>query len=156
MVGAGMITALAYDGIRIFRKIVPHKNLFLQIEDAFYWLVVIFGIFLLMLKQNAGEVRFFSVMGAFLGMGIYHISLSPAVNAVSDKLVAAIRYVVKLFLTILLTPFRLLYLLLRKPVQKTGHFFNQKRKKLLHLCKVCVKIKTRAFRRNLKILHRHK
>lgn len=153
---SGSAIGLLYDVIRIFRKMIPHKNLFIQVEDALYWICVIFCMFLIMLRENYGEIRFFSVCGAFLGMALYYLIVSPVVNAVSDKVVAVLKYVISLFFTILFTPFRLVYLIFRKPVRKARYFFRTKRKKWLHLCKVCVKIKMKAAGRNAKILLRKK
>lgn len=155
-VATGAVIGLLYDVIRIFRKVIPHKGIFIQVEDGLYWLCVIFFMFFVMLKKNYGEIRFFSVCGAFIGMILYYLLVSPLVNAVSDRVIAVLKYVVCLFFTIVLTPFRLLYLLFRKPVRKTEYFMKRKGKKLLHLCKLYVKINKKTANRNRKIMFRKK
>ena len=149
---AGAFIGSIYDILRIFRKMIPHTMLFIQLEDAFYWIGTAFFLFFMLLQQNHGEIRFFVIMGAFLGMLLYFLTLSPIINKISDKIVALIHKIVFTFFTIVLTPFRLIYILLRKPVKKTNTFFHKKMKKVLQFCKRYVKIK----KRNVKILFHKK
>lgn len=153
---AGAVIGLIYDILRIFRRIIPHKGIFVQAEDALYWLCVIFFMFYVLLIKNSGEIRFFTVYGAFLGMLIYFLIASPLVHAVSDRVIAVVKYIVCLFFTIVFTPFRLLYLPVRGPVRKTRYFIKRRGKKLLHLCRLYVKINKKAAARNRKILFRKK
>lgn len=153
---AGAVIGFIYDALRIFRRIVPHKGIFVQAEDALYWICVIFFMFYVLMVKNSGEIRFFTVYGAFLGMLLYFLIASPAVHAVSDRVIAVVRYIVCLFITILLTPFRLLYLPLRGPVKKTRYFIKSRAKKMLHLCKLYVKMNKKAIARNRRILFRKK
>ena len=153
---AGALIAASYDALRIFRKMIPHSMILIQLEDAFYWVGTAFFLFFMLLQQNHGEIRFFVIIGAFLGMLCYFLTLSPFINKISDKIVAVIHKIIVTFITILLTPFRLIYILLRKPVRKTNTFFHKKMKKVLQFCKGYVKIKKRNFRRNVKILFHKK
>ena len=154
MVAAGGAIGLLYDILRIFRKMIPHSGILMQLEDAVYWVVVIFVMFLLIMQKNNGEIRIFVLFGIFLGMGLYYLMVSPLVNGISDRVVRLIKYILTLFLTIILTPFRLVYILVRRPVGKIHYFFNSRRKKLLHCGKIYVKIKKQEAVRNGKILFR--
>lgn len=149
-IAIGALLGFTYDIFRIFRKIVPHSNFFLQIEDAIYWVMVILTMFMFMLHENYGEIRFFSIIGAFLGMVLYFLTLSRVVILVSSTVIDIIKRILLLFLTIVLTPFRLVWLLLRKPVIKTEKMIRKKSKSLLHSMKVCVKIKNRKLKQSLK------
>ncbi len=153
---AGALIAAVYDGLRIFRKMIPHNMLLIQLEDALYWLGMAFLLFFMLLQQNHGEIRFFVIIGAFLGMILYFLTLSPIINRISDKIVAIINKIIITFITILLTPFRLVFMLIRKPVKKTDTFIRKKMKKVLQFCKRYVKIKKRNIRRNVKILFHKK
>lgn len=155
MVIAGGCIGLLYDILRIFRKMIPHTGIIIQLEDGVYWIVVIFLMFLVLLQKNNGEIRVFVLFGAFLGMILYYLILSPLINGISDRIVWVIKYVVTLFLTIVLTPFRLLYLLFRRPVTKARYFLKAKQKKLLHCGKFYVKIKKQEVSRNARILFRN-
>lgn len=154
LLGGGM--GLAYDGLRIFRHTLPHSRLWIQIEDGIFWLLTIFLVFCAMLRANGGELRFFLLLGFFGGMGLYFLLLSRPVLAVSDRLLAAVCYLVRLFFRILFTPFLLLFLPFRKPLRSLGAICVQKRKKLLHLVKLYVKIIKNRLRRDCKILWQRK
>ena len=153
LLGGGM--GLFYDALRVFRHAVRHKRLWMQIEDGLFWLLTVFLVFCVLLRANNGEIRFFSLLGLFGGMGLYFLTLSRWVLAVSDRIIAAIRYLLGLFIRIVLTPFRLLYLPFRAPLRKLRGFCGEKRKKLLHLLQIYVKIMRGRFRRDRKFL-RHR
>lgn len=155
-VAIGAIIGFLYDVLRIFRKMIPHKSFFIQVEDGVYWICVVFFMFFIMMIKNDGEIRFFSVCGAFLGMGLYFLAISPIVNMVSDRVVAILKYLILLFFTILRTPFRIMWLIIGNPVRKTRYFIHSKTRKVLHLCRVYVKINRRNAIRNAKILFRKK
>ncbi len=150
----GAFIGFIYDCFRIFRKIIPHSHFFIQLEDGIFWIMVILTMFLFMLHENFGEIRFFSIIGAFLGMLLYFLTVSKLVILVSSTVIAFLKKALCLFLTILFTPFRLLYLLFRKPVEKTGRFFRSKTKKILHLSKVCVRIKGKRMKQAFHIMRK--
>ena len=131
--GGGM--GLLYDCLRVFRHSLHHKRFWIQAEDALFWLTAVFLVFGVLLRANSGEVRFFSLFGLFGGMGLYFLTLSHWVVAVSDS-------VIRLFL-----PFR-------KPLRKFGGFCESWQKKLLQSARVYVKMNKRRFRRDWKILRR--
>ena len=55
---AGALIAAVYDGLRIFRKMIPHNMLLIQLEDALYWLSMAFLLFLCFYSKIIGEIRF--------------------------------------------------------------------------------------------------
>ena len=63
---AGASIGAVYDTLRIFRKMIPHSMILIQLEDAFYWLGTAFFLFFMLLQQNYGEIRFFIILGVFL------------------------------------------------------------------------------------------
>lgn len=153
-VAVGAMLGLLYDMLRILRKAIPHKSFFVQIEDLLYWLTVIFVMFFFMLHKNYGEIRAFSVFGAFLGMAVYFLTVSRLILLVSEQIIRGLTYLVLLFFRIVLTPFRLVWLLVRKPVGKANRFFRTRIKKLLHFGKMYAKIRYTAVRRQLRILRK--
>ena len=93
--GGGM--GLLYDCLRVFRHSLHHKRFWVQAEDALFWLTAVFLVFGVLLRANSGEVRFFSLFGLFGGMGLYFLTLSHWVVAVSDSVIRLIKYLVRLF-----------------------------------------------------------
>ena len=152
LMGGGM--GLLYDALRVFRHALPHKPLWVQLEDGLFWLLAVFLVFGVMLHASGGEIRFFSILGLFGGMGLYFLTISPFVIAVSDTIIRLIKYLSSLFLRILLTPFRLLWMPFRRPVGKIVAVCGKRRKKLLQSCKVCVRMKIRHLRLDWRILHK--
>ena len=147
---------LAYDGLRVFRHALPHKSFWVQLEDGLFWLIAVFLVFGVMLRASSGEIRFFSVFGLFGGMGLYFLTLSPLVIAVSDRIIALVKYIAVLLFQIVTTPFRLVWLVFRRPVRKIHGFCEKQRKKLLQSLKVYVKMKLQHLRIDWKIFWRRK
>ena len=75
LLGGGM--GLFYDGLRVFRHALRHNAFWVQAEDGLFWLLAVFLVFCVMLHANAGEIRFFTILGLFGGMGLYFLTLSP-------------------------------------------------------------------------------
>lgn len=153
-IGMGGGMGLLYDGLRIFRHALPHKPFWIQLEDGLFWFLAVFLVFGVMLHASSGEIRFFSILGLLGGMGLYWLTLSRLVIAVSDRVIRLVNYLLHLLLQILLTPFRLLWIPIRRPAQKIVGFCDKYWKKLLQSCKVCVKIKWNHLRLDWHILRK--
>ena len=68
----GMVFAGIYDCIRILRRIVRHRKVWIMtIEDIVYWIYVGIRIFVITYEMNNGIVRGFSVAGFILGATLY-------------------------------------------------------------------------------------
>ncbi len=68
----GMKLVIIYDGIRVFRMIVPHHDFFVSLEDLFFWSYATIMIFEMQLGQSDGVLRGFSILGMLLGMLLYN------------------------------------------------------------------------------------
>ncbi len=81
---SGMIILVAYDILRIFRRIIRHHFTIVAVEDILFWIAAALFIFSVMYQQNNGIIRGFSVLGMCLGMLIYNIVFSRIlVDAIS-------------------------------------------------------------------------
>jgi spore cortex biosynthesis protein YabQ len=151
----GAVIGFVYDLFRVIRKIVPHANLMTSIEDMLYWIIVSLLMFYVMLNQNNGEIRIFTVMGAFLGMLLYFLTVSKLFMAVSLTIVAFIKKILLVLFEIVMTPFRLIYKMLEKPIflcRKKLKKFRNVLKKWLHKSKNYAKIKKRKLKKDLRII----
>lgn len=72
----GILLILAYDCLRIFRKIVRHGTFWISFEDLAYWVVTAFAIFAMLYQKNDGLIRGFSIGGVALGMLLYNQFIS--------------------------------------------------------------------------------
>ena len=66
----GVKLTFVYDGIRIFRILIKHKNIVASIEDIFFWMYSSIIIFEMQLEQSDGVLRGFCILGMLLGMQI--------------------------------------------------------------------------------------
>lgn len=80
----GIGVTFVYDCIRIFRRIVSHNVFWISVEDLLFWFVCAIQVFLLMHEESDGELRWFAVLGALVGMFLYKKTIStPYVKYVS-------------------------------------------------------------------------
>ena len=62
---------MCYDLLRVFRILVRHKNLWVGLEDFFYWIYAGVTAFLLLYRENDGRLRAYVIVGIFAGMVLY-------------------------------------------------------------------------------------
>lgn len=74
-VAAGFAMALLYDLLRLFRRVVRHKRILVDIEDILFWTTCFFASFALLYYQNNGVIRFAAVLGAGGGMWLHSRTL---------------------------------------------------------------------------------
>lgn len=72
----GALVAAVYDCFRIIRRVCPHKNFLVSMEDLLFWLAMAVTVFYLLNAQSDGRLRWFFIVGAALGMLLYRVSLS--------------------------------------------------------------------------------
>ena len=116
----GIFITFIYDLLRIFRRVVPHKNFFVSAEDLFFWIYCGGEVFLLMYHESDGTLRWFAVMGALAGMYLYMKLVSPLlVEYVSLGLIQILEFLKKI-LRLLLKPVRFLIRKTAGAAQKTS------------------------------------
>lgn len=72
----GAMLAVAYDFLRIFRRVVVHRRIFWSgVEDILFWIYAGIQLFLLSFETRAGVVRLFLLIGAVIGAIIYECIL---------------------------------------------------------------------------------
>ena len=81
----GICMMIFYDGIRIFRALIPHKIAVVAVEDILYWLICGVCIFRMLYLENSGAIRGFAIAAVVLGMLLY-LQLSKFLKKVGKKL----------------------------------------------------------------------
>ncbi len=84
MLGAAL--ALVYDGIRIFRLLIPHKDWVVDVEDLIYWVFTAWMVFHTLFYYNQGMLRGYAFLGMFLGMLVYMLTVSRLLLFIARKL----------------------------------------------------------------------
>lgn len=118
----GVLILVLYDILRILRRIVPHGNLAVALEDLFYWLGTAFLVFQLLYRENDGAVRGYALFAVALGMLLYH-------QTVSGWLVHVISAVLGRILGTLWRPFSLIGGKVVQVLRVTVRFYKKKLKK---------------------------
>lgn len=94
----GVILVLAYDCLRIFRRLVRHGTLWISMEDLCYWVIAAFIIFAMLYQKNDGLIRGFSIGGIVLGMLLYNQFISRyTVRYIAFFLKRMIRFIEKIW-----------------------------------------------------------
>lgn len=142
----GVCAAFLYDIVKTLRLIVPHAKIAEYAEDCIYWLFCAFALFSLMLKNNSGEIRIFSIGAFFAAIIIYNLTLGKIILSLSEKAVYFLKKIINFFLEAIFTPFKLLWAVLKKPVIFAGKKVRKKLSSVLHLIEKYVKIKLRPLK----------
>lgn len=72
----GVMITVLYDVIRIFRRLIRHRNFWVSVEDLLFWVVCAVCMFALLYRENNGVLRWFVVLGAAAGMLLYRATVS--------------------------------------------------------------------------------
>lgn len=102
----GVLILVLYDIIRIFRRVIIHSVGAVGAEDFIYWLLVTFFIFSMLFRENNGALRWFSVVGIFLGMVLYNVTISLFFVKYVSLIFIKIRKVIEKILQIILKPIK--------------------------------------------------
>lgn len=107
----GIFITFVYDILRIFRRVIPHGNRMISLEDMIFWMYCATRVFLLMYHESNGTLRWFAVLGALVGMLLY----KKLVSFIFVKYVSlALRKLLKLMENISLFLLRPVYRLAQK------------------------------------------
>lgn len=97
-VGMGIFITFVYDLLRIIRRVVRHNNFFVSLEDFLFWIFCAIAVFALMYRVGNGSLRWFAVIGALAGMGVYLKVVSPRfVRVVSGFLQKTVALFIRLW-----------------------------------------------------------
>ena len=113
----GVIMGMLYDLIRIFRKIIPHSNWSVQIEDAIYWVVCALTGFSILYMHNYGQIRFFVFIGIILGSVFYFCTFSIIFMKFATWLIDLIKHIIRTLVHILSIPIRWIISIIKIPIR---------------------------------------
>lgn len=94
MAGFGAAAGIVYDGLRICRKGIPHRQKWIDREDLVFWICAGLCFFLFLVNRCEGKIRLYTILAVFAGAFLYHISVSRFVVGCGGFLfVKAVRFV---------------------------------------------------------------
>lgn len=108
----GITIAIVFDFMRGFRKAFKHKNFFVHVEDTLFWIVTCLGVLYFVLNYADGEIRFFYLLGIFLGALLYFVTVSKFLIKffvfIFSLIVGFINFLLKV-IKIILRPFDMIF-----------------------------------------------
>ncbi len=123
--GAGFLLGVVYDILRCIRLSVSKGKAAVFVFDILYFLIFGFASFLFILAANYGEVRFFIIFGECIGALFYYFSFGLAAIKISDAVVRAFRFIIKLIFKAVSAPFILVFRVFRKIFRLLGAFIRK-------------------------------
>lgn len=74
ILGAALL--LCYDMLRILRRVWRHHPAAVAAQDLLFWVLAGILVFAAIYQSNQGSIRAFLFFGIFLGMWLYHVTIS--------------------------------------------------------------------------------
>ena len=140
-VALGFVYGMLYDVFRITRLAVPTARWMVFAQDVLFFFICSVGTFFFLVHTMDGQVRFFVLFGAILGMIIYFYTLSILIMGVSAAIIRVIKAVLRfIYRWILLPIWRITYsfvVFIMRPVRFLGDQFE----KTVQRCKYSLKVR---------------
>ena len=100
----GIYITFVYDILRTIRRVIPHKDFMVSLDDMGFWIYCAMEVFLLMYHESNGTLRWFAICGALMGMFLYLKLVSPVFIKYSSLILGKILEAVLKILGIVLWP----------------------------------------------------
>lgn len=136
----GVIITFVYDWFLILRKLIKHGTLWISLEDFLFWLACGLGVFYMLYRENNGILRWFTVIGAMLGMACYKWLISKKFVHIMSTCIYKIMWILFRILQVIVKPLKWLV----KKLKKLTNFLRKKIRKCQNFIKnrltVCIKM----------------
>jgi len=101
----GAVFGVLYDVFRIIRIIFAHNGFLTAIEDILF--LGLYGVSLIAFASAAarGELRFYHVLGNFIGFALYFLTLGSIVNSAFRRLFSALKKTI----SFIMVPFKICF-----------------------------------------------
>ena len=96
---SGAVITIVFDCLRIFRRIIPHGNVWIGIEDFFFWMWTALWVFSVLYRENDGSLRSYTILSMVIGMFLYHQTISEPLVGFFGKMINRLK---KLISTIIM------------------------------------------------------
>lgn len=120
----GIFITFFYDLLRVFRKILPHNDIAVSVEDFFYWIGCSFAIFWMLYQENNGTLRWFAIVGATLGMFFYKKTIGIFFVKIITLVLLKILHLVEKILLFFLRPLVLVFLRAKRRGKRSGKWLK--------------------------------
>lgn len=104
----GLIAGFIYDIYRTIRYFSKPRKFLTYLGDLLFWTLTASIFFIILIRNNWGEIRGYTLIGFFLGIFLYNKIFSRFIYPLCLKLGRVIKEFVKSVLSIVFYPFRIL------------------------------------------------
>ena len=126
----GIIIGLLFDFFRILRRSFKTKDIITYMEDILFWiltgLILLYSIF----TFSNGEIRFYMLLGVFLGCLIYMLMFSKYFININVKIILVLKKVIGKILSIIIIPIKIIIKFIKKIFFKPINFVTINIKKI--------------------------
>lgn len=140
----GIVITFVYDWFLILRKLVRHNLFWLSFEDFLFWSACGLGVFYMLYRENNGVLRWFTVLGAMLGMIFYKLLISKPFIHIMSTIIYKIMWFLFKVIQIIVKPLKWLF----SAIKSSAIFLKNKLKK----CQNFIKNKLTYILKTLKIV----
>ena len=140
----GVVITFVYDWFLILRRLIKHNIFWISFEDFFFWAACGLGVFYMLYRENNGVLRWFTVLGAMIGMIFYKLLISSIFIHIMSTCIYKIMWFIFRIIQIIVKPLKLLFSLLKK----FAIFLKNKSRK----CQNFIKNKLTGILKTLKIV----
>lgn len=106
---SGICITVAYDCLRIFRRVKRHGTFWVALEDLFFWFGAAIFLFYVLYETNNGVIRWFSIAGAAVGMLVYKYAIGEHLVEIMSTIIKRIQHLVAKALKIVFRPVKRLF-----------------------------------------------
>ncbi|MCM1086624.1 MAG: spore cortex biosynthesis protein YabQ [Muribaculaceae bacterium] len=140
----GVVITFVYDWFLILRKLIKHGNLLVSLEDFLFWIACGLGVFYMLYRENNGILRWFTVIGALIGMACYKLLISNFFVHIMSTCIYKIVWLILRIVQIVVKPIKWLISKLKKWIIYL--------KKKLKKCQIFIKNRLTVFIKMLKMV----
>ncbi|WP_070001073.1 spore cortex biosynthesis protein YabQ [Cellulosilyticum sp. I15G10I2] len=113
----GIVMGIFFDLIRIFRKIIKHPDILVQLEDLIYWIICALIGFYMLYINNYAAIRPFVFIGILLGAILYFASFSIVFMKIATIVINYIKALIHKIIRLLLIPIKGAVRILKVPLK---------------------------------------
>ena len=110
----GIVITFIYDWFLILRKLIKHGTFWISLEDLLFWISCGLGVFYMLYRENNGVLRWFTVLGAMIGMISYKAVVSKPFVHIMSTIIHKIMCFIFHMLQIVVKPLKWLFSKLKK------------------------------------------
>lgn len=122
---SGFLIGILFDIFRVLRKSFKTLDIITYLEDLLFWLITGAYLLFIIFEFCLGEIRLFMFISLIIGFITYMLTISKYFISLSFKLVIFVKNTIIRTFSILCSPFKLLFKILKKIFFKPITFITE-------------------------------